>query len=215
VARGRYIVIEGSDGTGKSTQVTLLRERLKERGIDSIEFHEPGGLPITDSIRGVILNGELERNPVTNLLLFTAARHELWKNARKKMKEGVWVIASRSYFSSLVYQGYGEGIDQELIRDTTLRFTDDLYMQPDLAIILSLEDEKEREARIGNRETPTTPDTFESKNENFQKTVADGYLRLARDARLPIISASQTIDAIASEIFMRVQNIEKHSALES
>jgi dTMP kinase len=206
--RGKYIVIEGSDGTGKSTQVALLREKLGRKGVDSVEFHEPGGLPITDAIRSVILNGELPRDPITNLLLFTAARHELWKNARTKMETGTWVIAARSYFSSLVYQGYGEGIDLQLIRDVTLQFTDNLYMQPDLAIILSLEDEKERETRIGGRESSTTLDTFESKDKDFQQAIAAGYLRLAQDAQLPIISASHTIDAIGKEIYSRAQEID-------
>jgi dTMP kinase len=209
VTRGKYIVIEGSDGTGKSTQVALLREKLKERGIDSIEFHEPGGLPVTDAIRNVILNGELSRDPITNLLLFTAARHELWKNARRKIKEGVWVIAARSYFSSIVYQGYGEGISQQLIRDTTLLFTDELYMQPDLAVILTLNDQSEREKRIGKRGKLATPDTFESKDDSFQQTVQEGYEQLARDYKLPLLSAQRTIKAIADEIVLLIDTQKK------
>lgn len=199
--RGKYIVIEGSDGTGKSTQVALLREKLSQQGIDSIEFHEPGGLPIADSIRSVILNGELPREPETNLLLFTAARHELWKNARKNIEKGVWVIAARNYFSTLVYQGYGEGVDRKLITDTTLQFTDELYMQPDVAIILTLEDELEREARIGNRGELSTPDTFESKDADFQRAVHSGYQRLAADYSLSTISSLQTPEKVAEAIY--------------
>jgi len=200
MARGKYIVIEGSDGTGKSTQVALLRERLKEKGIDSIEFHEPGGLPITDSIRSVILNGELKREPATNLLLFTAARHELWKNAHQKIKEGVWVIASRNYFSTLVYQGYGEGLDKDLIAETTRQFTDDLYMQPDLAVILTLENEEERERRIGKRGELTSPDTFESKDASFQKNIQDGYRLLAETSGIPLVAADRLPEEIANDI---------------
>lgn len=201
MTQGKYIVIEGSDGTGKSTQVTLLRERLKERGIDSIEFHEPGGLPITDSIREIILNGSLERQPETNLLLFTAARCELWHTARQQLKKGVWVIASRNYFSTLAYQGYGEGLDRQLITKTTRQFTDDLYMQPDVAVILTLEDEAEREARIGKRGELQTPDTFESKDESFQKTVHNSYKQLAEEYDLPLIAASRSRQEIADDIF--------------
>lgn len=201
MARGKYIVIEGSDGTGKSTQVALLREKLQEQGIDSIEFHEPGGLPITDRIRSVILDGELDRQPVTNLLLFTAARHELWKNARQKMEEGVWVIAARSYFSTLVYQGYGEGIDRQLITETTQQFTDDLYMQPDLAVVLTLESQTERVKRISKRGKLATPDTFESKDSAFQQTVQDGYRQLAKEYNVPLIAANESREVIAKQIY--------------
>lgn len=201
MARGKYIVIEGSDGTGKSTQVTLLREKLKEKGIDSIEFHEPGGLPITDSIREVILNAELQRDPITNLLLFTAARHELWKSACQKLEEGAWVVASRNYFSTLVYQGYGEGLDKDLIIETTRQFTDELYMQPDLAIILTLENEAERERRIGKRGELSSLDTFESKDALFQKNIQDGYRQLAKDSNIPLVAADPSLEEVAKNIF--------------
>lgn len=205
MTRGKYIVIEGSDGTGKSTQVALLREKLEEEGIDSIEFHEPGGLPITDRIRSVILDGELVREPATNLLLFTAARHELWKNARRKMDEGVWVIAARSYFSSIIYQGYGEGIDLHLIHETTRTFTDELYMKPDLAVILTLENEAEREKRIGKRGKLVTPDTFESKDDSFQQTVQRGYVRFAQEYGLPTIDADQATQEVAKQIYELIE----------
>lgn len=205
MTRGKYIVIEGSDGTGKSTQVAMLREKLKEKGIDSIEFHEPGGLPITDSIRSVILNAELQREPTTNLLLFTATRHELWKKARKKLEAGTWVIAARNYFSTLVYQGFGEGVDKQLIRDITQQFTDDLYIQPDLAVILTLENQAEREARIHNRGRLAVADTFESKDDSFQQTVQDGYHKLAEEYNLPLISAGNSREAIAEKIFSLVE----------
>lgn len=204
MSRGKYIVIEGSDGTGKSTQVAMLREKLAEQGIESIEFHEPGGLPITNSIREIILNGAISRQPETNLLLFTAARHELWHNAREKLDKGVWIIASRSYYSSLVYQGYGEGIDREKIINLTRQFTDSLYMQPDIAVILTLENEDEREARIEKRGHLTTPDTFESKDESFQYAVREGYAKLAKEYNIPTISTNRQIEAVAHDIYQLI-----------
>ena len=203
--RGKYIVIEGHDGTGKSTQVGLIREKLAADGINSIEFHEPQGSPIADEIRTVIKNGALERDGKTNLLLFTAARHEIWKHAQAELDKGNWVVAARNYFSTLTYQGYGEGLDLELITSTTALFTNELYMQPDLAIILTLKDEQERAKRISQRGVLDTPDTFESRSEAFQTAVEQGYLAIAKEYSLPIISASQPKEAIASQIYQLIR----------
>jgi dTMP kinase len=198
---GKYIVIEGTDGTGKSTQVGLLRAALAERGIESIEFHEPEGAPIADAIRTVIKNGDLERDGYTNLLLFTAARHEIWQQrARPALTEGKWVIAARNYYSTLAYQGYGEGLNRDLIVETTERFTEPLYMQPDHSLILTLNDEAERRKRISQRGELEKPDTFESRDDSFQQRISDGYLAIAQAYNLPLISASQPIDVVSSEI---------------
>ncbi|HET8884317.1 MAG TPA: dTMP kinase [Candidatus Saccharimonadales bacterium] len=200
VERGKYIVIEGTDGTGKSTQVEMLRDNLTQRGIESIEFHEPGGVPIADDIRQIIKNGDYERDGETNLLLFTAARHEIWKQAKRELQLGKWVVAARNYYSTIAYQGYGEGLNSDVITETTRTFTDDDYMNPDLSVILTLDDEVERSKRIGQRGELANPDTFESKDEAFQHRVQFGYLAIARAHNLPVISASQSKETIHQEI---------------
>lgn len=202
---GKYIVIEGNDGTGKSTQVELLRTRLKNDGIQTIEIHEPGGTAVADAIRQVIKNGSLERSAKTNLLLFTASRQEIWQHAEAHLAKGTWVIAARNYFSTLAYQGYGEGLDRELILSVTQQFTSDRYMTPDLAVILTLEDEDERKRRIGQRGDLDNPDTFESKDSSFQQRVSDGYLHIAKDRSLPVISALQTPQQISDEIYALIE----------
>lgn len=209
MARGKYIVIEGNDGTGKSTQVELLRKKLTEAGIESIEFHEPQGSPIADEIRTIIKNGSLPRDGETNVLLFTAARHEIWKEARVLLDQGVWVIAARNYFSTLAYQGYGEGIDLDLIRNTTAQFTDELYMNPDLGIVLTLTDKQERAKRISQRGELSRPDTFESRDEQFQNALEQGYLDIAKEYNLSLVSASQTKEAISDEIYTLVKALTR------
>lgn len=202
---GKYIVIEGNDGTGKSTQVALLRERLMADGIDSIEFHEPEGTPITNQIREIIKNGTLERDPETNLLLFTAARHEIWRSAREHLGRGTWIVAARNYFSTIAYQGYGEGLDQRVISETTRQFTDNLYMNPDLAIILTLGDENERLRRIRQRGDLANPDTFESMDTEFQERVSAGYAKLAAELTLPTITANRPPEEISEEIYAAIR----------
>jgi dTMP kinase len=201
-ARGKYVVIEGHDGTGKSTQVGLIREKLREKGIESVEFHEPEGTPIADAIRTVIKNGTLERDATTNLLLFSAARHELWRTvAMPALRTGQWVVASRNYYSTLAYQGYAEGMDLEIIEQISLAATDEIYMRPDIAVILSLQDETERLKRISERGDPTNPDTFESRGDEFQAKVQNGYLTVAKERGLPVIDAAQTIEQVTETIW--------------
>ena len=208
MARGKYIVIEGHDGTGKSTQVGLLRDRLSEEGIGSIEFHEPQGAPIADAIRTVIKNGTLPRDGQTNLLLFTAARHEIWKGAQKALEQGIWVIAARNYYSTLAYQGYGEGLDLDLIISITEQFTDKTYITPDLAVILTLDNETERERRIGERGELQAPDTFEARNAAFQTAVKNGYQTIAQTHGLPLVAADQPVANIADAIYALVERLE-------
>lgn len=199
---GKYIVIEGHDGTGKSTQVTAIRAKLLEHGIESVEFHEPDGTPIADEIRTLIKNGALDRDGTTNLLLFNASRHDIWtKKALPALNEGKWVVASRNYFSTLAYQGYGEGANIDDILTITLIATDEHYMNPDIAVILDLDDENERKKRIGNRGELANPDTFESKDSAFQSRVKDAYVTIAAERNIPVISASQPIDDVTKDIW--------------
>lgn len=205
---GKYIVIEGHDGTGKSTQVTIIRQKLLEYGIESIEFHEPSGSPIADSIRNIIKDGSLRRDAMTNMLLFNAARHDIWKSrALPALKDGKWVVAARNYYSTLAYQGYGENLKLDLIETITRKSTDERYMSPDLAVILDLDDDKERINRIGKRGMLKNPDTFESKGNVYQSKVRDGYLDIAKSHKVPIVSANQSINYVTDELWVYVKKI--------
>lgn len=199
MARGKYVVIEGNDGTGKSTQVELLAEYLNDKGIETFVMHEPAGTPTADAIRTILKNGELERDAETNLLLFTAARHENWQRAKRALAVGKWVISARNYLSTEVYQGYGEGLDIGRIHALTREFTDEAYMNPDYTFVLSLPAE-ERERRIARRGALQNADTFESRGDDFQDKVDAGYENIARTYGLPLIDASLSIEAIQAKI---------------
>ncbi len=193
--QGNYIVIEGIDGTGKSTQVELLAKHYRAQGHSVTVIEEPSSddsaqtTPIAHYLRTVIKNGNLRRDPEINLALLSTARRELWQQIiQPALERGETVLASRNYFSTLAYQGYGEGLSQEHIRHITGLFTSQRYLTPDYLIILTLNDEKERIHRIQQRGTPTTaPDIFETQEKDFQQRVHTGYRMLAKDYQVPII----------------------------
>ena len=193
--QGNYIVIEGIDGTGKSTQVELLAKHYRAQGHSVTVVEEPSSddpaqtTPIAHYLRTVIKNGNLRRDPEINLALLSTARRELWQQIiQPALERGETVLASRNYFSTLAYQGYGEGLSQEHIRHITGLFTSQRYLTPDYLIILTLNDEKERMHRIQQRGTPTTaPDIFETQEKDFQQRVHTGYRMLAKDYQVPII----------------------------
>ena len=210
---GRYIVIEGNDGTGKSTQVALLQKHYEQAGKEAVLVEEPSSDDTTRTtlvasyLRNVIKNGDLQRDAEINLALFSAARRELWHEIiQPALGRGAVVLAARNYVSTLVYQGYGEGIPLYHIREVTLQFTDSRYLEPDNTIILTLNSESERTARIAKRGALERPDTFESRDDDFQKLVNDGYLKIAREMNLPTIDCianddrRKTIDEIHQEI---------------
>ena len=192
--QGNYIVIEGIDGTGKSTQVELLAKHYRAQGHSVTVVEEPSSddpaqtTPIAHYLRTIIKNGNLRRDPEINLALLSAARHELWEHIiQPALERGEIVLASHNYFSTLAYQGYGEGLSQEHIRQVTALFTSQRYLVPDYLIILMLNNEQERMHRIQQRGALTTPDTFESQGADFQQHVYAGYGALARDYQVPII----------------------------
>ena len=206
---GKYIVIEGHDGTGKSTQVEMLHERLSKEGIEAVEIHEPAGVAIADELRKIIKNGGLKRDGKTNLLLFTAARRELYRQVlAPNLERGTWVLAARNWRSTAAYQGYGEGLDINEIEAITRRYTTEAYLNPDFECILSLQSEQERTKRIAQRGELKNPDAFESRDGDFQTKVENGYLEIAKKDDLPVINASPSPEKIHEEIWKLIQKIK-------
>lgn len=195
--RGFYIVGEGNDGTGKSTQIELLAKYIeKEFGLEVLVINEPGGTPIAEEIRHIIKNGSLERSAVTNLLLFTACRYEVWFNeALPVLGRGGVVLSARNYLSSVVYQGLAEGLGSDYVRQVTAAFMDRRYMEPDLTVILSLEDDTRR-TRLNQRGAAKNPDTFEVRGDDFQEKINQGYAGLVESDGFVEVDASRTIEQV-------------------
>ncbi len=198
--RGKSIVIEGNDGTGKSTQVEMLAEWLRnDYGINSYIVHEPDGPGISGEIRKIIKNGNLDRQPITNLLLFLASRAEQNHIGEQHMAAGHWLLKARDKTSTDAYQGGGEGIPQSLIDDLHRLVMSDLYLHPDLKVILGLNDTA-RSLRIAERGELINPDTFEMRGQQFQSAVDQTYYTIAMRDNYPYLDASGSRDKIHNEI---------------
>lgn len=192
-----YIVIEGQDGTGKSTQARLLKEHFEKQGKQVVVMDEPDGdLPQAHDIHDLIVirGKDYNMEPMTNVLLFTAARYELWRKiAEPVLKNGGVVISARNWWSTLAYQGYGEGVSRNKIIKLTHESLPEKYVNPDKGFVLTVSDEV-RLARQDNR--GKKKETFESKPDEFQQKVNSAYPKIAKEFGLTMIDASGTIEEV-------------------
>ena len=199
---GTYIVIEGQDATGKSTQVELLAEYLRETTEKPvITMHEPDGdLPSAHVLRELIKNKDYDLEPLTHVLLFTAARLELWKKlAEPILKQGGYVISARNWWSTLAYQGYGQGVSKSKIVKITKQTMPEKYLNPDHSLILTL-DETTRLSRQSSRDDNSKKDTFESKSKDFQHKVDAAYLKIAKELNIKTLDTSASIEEVQAAI---------------
>ena len=201
--RGFFITFEGGDGSGKSTQISILKESLIEKGYDVILTREPGGTDISEKIRELILDPEnVEMEDITEAYLYAAARAQLVRQLIKPaLEEGKVVICDRFVDSSIAYQGFGRGLGDAVGVINTYAVDD---CMPDLMILLKLDPER-GSSRIAGREH----DRIEQASDDFHRKVYEGYLKLEEKYpdRILGVDASGTIQEIADEISRRVDEI--------
>lgn len=196
---GYFIVFEGGEGAGKSTQEALLAESLVERGHTIVRTREPGGTPAAEIMRDLVLNPTYEGlDARAEALLFAAARGEhVSRIVRPALDRGDVVICDRFIDSSVAYQGFGRDLGKDRIRDLSLWATYGLL--PDLTVVLDVDPEVGL-SRVSN------PDRLEAEPLEYHESVRQAYLSIATDepARYLVVDAGQEIDAIASTILERV-----------
>ena len=209
-ATGAYIVIEGNDGTGKSTQVDMLAAWLRERGREVVVIEEPGSddaaktTPVANEYRRVLKDDQFKLDSEVNVLLFSAARRELWfHKIEPALQRGAVVLSSRSYLSTLVYQGHGEGVAEDTIISMTKRFTHERYMNPDFVVVLFADDQT-RQQRIAERGTTEAVDSFESRDDAFQQKINDGYQIVAKTHNIPLILAERSPTDVHQHILQEI-----------
>lgn len=198
-----YIVIEGQDGTGKSTQAKMLKEYYDKLGREVVMLEEPDGdLPQAHDLHDMILTRGYDLAPLTNVLLFTAARVELWKKiAEPVLKRDGVVISARNFWSTIAYQGYGEGISRSKIIRITKEIMPEKYVYPDYGFILTLSDEERLKRQV---ERGKAIETFEAKADDFQQRVNAAYPKIAKEFGLSIIDASGTVEEIFQTIINKI-----------
>lgn len=169
-----FISFEGIDGSGKSTQARRLAERLVASGCRVVEVREPGGTPLAEGVRGLLLDPSLRIDPFAEMLLFSAARAQLVAEVvRPALAEGAWVLSDRFFDSTIAYQGAGRALsDAAWLRDFQHRVTGGLV--PDRTFLLRVPPEVAASRRAAQA------DRMEAAGEAFYARVAAAYDALAR-----------------------------------
>ncbi|HVO67374.1 MAG TPA: dTMP kinase [Syntrophales bacterium] len=203
---GRFISFEGIEGCGKTTQIKLAGEYLKQNNIPFIITEEPGGTPIGRRVREILLNkgaGE-EICKETEILLFSAARAQHVKDVIiPALKKGTVVLCDRFYDATIAYQGFGRGLDINFI--LFLNDFSSSNTKPDLTFLFDLPVEvglKRAVNRISRMKEGLAEDRFEREDLEFHRRVRAGYLFLARqdDKRFMIIDSARDIETIHREV---------------
>jgi len=204
-----FVTVEGIEGAGKTTCLKLLEEHIRARGHRLLVTREPGGTPLGEDLRKLLLGHRHDgMADDTELLLMFAARAEhLHARIEPALAEGSWVLCDRFTDATYAYQGYGRGIDPERI--AILEDWVQGPRRPDLTLLMDLPVELGLE-RAGKR---SAPDRFEGQALAFFERVRDGYLQLARahPERFRVIDAAQSLDGVSAQVSRVIESFLDHS----
>ncbi len=197
--RGIFIVFEGIDGCGKSTQLSALRERLQAHGVEPLVIREPGGTPVGEQIREILLERPLEMEPLTELLLYEASRSELTRKIlRPALEAGHVVLADRFAMASLAYQGYGRGLDLTLVQQFNTIATEGI--EPSMTIILDIP------VAVAFARKKKAFDRLERAPSEFHERVRQGYRELAQQTpRSILLDGTRPAAELAEQIWEAVR----------
>ena len=208
-SHARFVSLEGGEGAGKTTVLDALRAALRERGEEVVSTREPGGTPLAEMIRGLLLDPAHEPPSAdTELLLMFAARAQhVRETIRPALERGAWVLCDRFTDSSYAYQGGGRGLDPAWIAELERRV---VGVQPGLTLLLDIDVERGRERTRGR---DLVPDRIESERDEFFERVRAAYrARAAADpARFRVIDASRPAVDVAAEAVRQLQAWRDHA----
>lgn len=195
---GLFITVEGTDGSGKSTQIALMAEYLRKMGHEVVLTREPGGTNISEKIRSIILDPEnREMGYIAEALLYASSRAQhVAELIKPSVEQGKVVICDRFVDSTYVYQGFGRGIDMEILESVNKIAMDGMF--PDITFFFDISPEVALKRRI----QATGADRIENEKMEFHMKVYHGYKSLAaKDPdRIKVIDADRSIEEIAEDV---------------
>lgn len=200
---GQFVVFEGADGTGKSTQVTAVATALRDSGHEVVVTREPGGSDVAETLRALVLDPETTIDDMTETLIFAAARADhVAKTIRPALRAGKIVLSDRFVGSSIAYQSAGRGVSQAAVAEINRHATGGLT--PDLTVVLDL-DPAVAGARRNDRGQAI--DRMESAPDGFQDAVRASFLAQAKaaDGHHLLVDAGQTPEAITVHILSHLE----------
>lgn len=196
--RGKFLTIEGTEGVGKSTNMAFIQSYLQERGVDVITTREPGGTPLAEEIRGLLLDNRDEKmdEKAELLLVFAARAQHLNTVITPALERGQWVLCDRFTDATYAYQGGGRGLDRHLIEQLEQQVQGDI--RPDMTILLDI-DVTIGLTRAGQR---GELDRFENEQVDFFERVRQAYLsRVSRNPkRYGVVDASCSLENVQQQI---------------
>ena len=192
---GKFITLEGIEGSGKSTNLSIIKKILDKNKINYVVTREPGGGPLGPKLRKILLDKNNNISPSVEMLLMMADRKDHVDNLiNHNLKQGNWVISDRYLDSTIAYQGGGRELDLNLINSLSEELelpTPDLTLLFDLPVNEALDRAKAR----------STVDRFESESEDFHKRIRDSYLEQAyKNNRFKIVNSSKDIESVAEQV---------------
>ena len=193
--KGKFIVLEGPDRCGKSTQAKRLVEHLEAQGKEVLLTREPGGTPTAEKIRNVVLDPKLDVRPMAELLLYEASRAQhTQEKILPALEEGKIVICERYTMSTCAYQGYGRGIDLDQIH--TLNQIATLGLTPDVTLVFLMSDKY-----FVERGEYLFSDRLEQEDISFRQKMRQGYLELINQTpRAYLINADHSVEEVQAQV---------------
>lgn len=202
--RGVFITLEGADGCGKTTQATLVAAALEARGREVVRLREPGGTPISEKVRALLLDpANAEMVPECELLLYEASRAQLVRQViEPALERGACVLCDRYYDSTFAYQAGGRGLDETLVRQSNVLGS--CGRVPDRTLVLDLD------PALGfARATAGGVDRMEAEGLAFQERVRNAYLRLASEepSRVRLVDASGKKEEVTARVLAALDDL--------
>ena len=203
---GVFITFEGGEGTGKSTQMVRLAQWFRDQGREVVVTREPGGTPIAEAIRNILLDPVLEPDGMTELFLLEAARHDHVEGLiRPALERGAVVLADRFADSSTVYQGFVRGLGAAVVRQLNIMATGGL--EPDLTLVFDLDPDEALGRAHGRNAQDGSADRLDGEPLEFHRDIRQAFLRLAQAVaeRIRVVDATGSEDEVFDRVLAMVE----------